>query len=448
MTDDLRTLLDQAAAHVPAPDLAATAWVRADASRRRGRLIGGSIAATAALVVGTVVLTSLRPGERVVPSGSEVIATAVPSGSSGTSGTAGTGDPSGAVGTGSARQPVLTRPSTPADETALPWLRDSIPVAWPERLGFEADAKLPQLSQTGGVTTQVLAVLVREHQQTLHPVVFVPGREPAGTDNYVEIDTVDLQRFYADSNDPVLALGARVIHPDGHRLGFVQPGAVVFVDLQSGAVSRVVIPVSDAERGGFTANGAFVVTNGQRNWRIAPGADVANEVAGPISDAPVEVGPGSSAPGDQPPDLRRYADDGTLVSASPLGIDVASPWASVTNGLGWTAAGVWLGNQLQTNFGAYQGILALPPDRTAAPRLLVWPTDAPGQFKQGATPLRWERATILIYRSDSSFGHRLLAWDVESGKQWRVSELPASVDASSPSRTIGSPLAVVSLAQG
>ena len=44
MTDDLRTLLDEAAAHVPAPDLATTAWVRADASRRRGRLVGGSIA--------------------------------------------------------------------------------------------------------------------------------------------------------------------------------------------------------------------------------------------------------------------------------------------------------------------------------------------------------------------------------------------------------------------
>ena len=48
---------------------------------------------------------------------------------------------------------------------------------------------------------------IRDSPKTLHPVVYVPGL----ADPYLEIDTVDLKLFDADTNDPVLALGPRVI---------------------------------------------------------------------------------------------------------------------------------------------------------------------------------------------------------------------------------------------
>ena len=194
-------------------------------------------------------------GERVVPS-QAVIATAVPTGSAGPmerptqhvrSRRRRVGTP---AGPDSAKHSRRRRPCPGCGLVPAAGLAP----------GFRGRCEAAQLSQTGRMT-QVLAVLVREHQQTLHPVVFVPGREPLAPD--MSRSTQWTCSASTDSNDPVLALGARVIHPDGHRQ-FVQPGAVVFRDLQSGAVSRVVIPVSDAERGGFTANGAFVVPTATR----------------------------------------------------------------------------------------------------------------------------------------------------------------------------------------
>ena len=425
MTDDLRTLLDRVAADVPQRDLAATAWARAGEARRRSRLVGGALSATTALVIGVFAIGATRSGEPALPSAPHTVASLGPSVS------------------GSASGPAVTMSVSPAEEASLPWLQDSVPVAFPTRLGFDANATLPQLSRTAGVAAKAAAVLVREHPKTLHPVVYVPGL----ADPYLEIDTVDLKLFDADTNDPVLALGPRVIHPDGHRLGFVQPGAVVFVDLTSATVSRVAIPVVDAREGGWTINGSFVVTNGQRGWRVDPGATAATEVALPISDATVQIRPNGSDPSDTSAQVRVYAPDGSVVRASTRPVDLGDPWApSVTSMRGWSATGVWLTGRLESDLKAYQGIYVMLPDAQIGERLLAIPM-ADGQFKQGVTPLSWA-GSVLIYRSDTSFDHRLLAWDVITGKQWRVSDLPRGIDADKTDRTFGNPLSVVSLAQG
>lgn len=425
MTDDLRTLLDRVAGDVPQRDLAATAWARAGEARRRSRLVGGALSATTALVIGVFAIGATRSGEPALPSAPHTVASLGPSVS------------------GSASGPAVTMSVSPAEEASLPWLQDSVPVAFPTRLGFDANATLPQLSRTAGVAAKAAAVLVREHPKTLHPVVYVPGL----ADPYLEIDTVDLKLFDADTNDPVLALGPRVIHPDGHRLGFVQPGAVVFVDLTSATVSRVAIPVVDAREGGWTINGSFVVTNGQRGWRVDPGATAATEVALPISDATVQIRPNGSDPSDTSAQVRVYAPDGSVVRASTRPVDLGDPWApSVTSMRGWSATGVWLTGRLESDLKAYQGIYVMLPDAQIGERLLAIPM-ADGQFKQGVTPLSWA-GSVLIYRSDTSFDHRLLAWDIATGKQWRVSDLPRGIDADKTDRTFGNPLSVVSLAQG
>ena len=425
MTDDLRTLLDRVAGDVPQRDLAATAWARAGEARRRSRLVGGALSATTALVLGVFAIGATRSGEPALPSAPHTVASLGPSVS------------------GSASGPAVTMSVSPAEEASLPWLQDSVPVAFPTRLGFDANATLPQLSRTAGVAAKAAAVLVREHPKTLHPVVYVPGL----ADPYLEIDTVDLKLFDADTNDPVLALGPRVIHPDGHRLGFVQPGAVVFVDLTTATVSRVAIPVVDAREGGWTINGSFVVTNGQRGWRVDPGATAATEVALPISDATVQIRPNGSDPSDTSAQVRVYAPDGSVVRASTRPVDLGDPWApSVTSMRGWSATGVWLTGRLESDLKAYQGIYVMLPDAQIGERLLAIPM-ADGQFKQGVTPLSWA-GSVLIYRSDTSFDHRLLAWDIATGKQWRVSDLPRGIDADKTDRTFGNPLSVVSLAQG
>ena len=425
MTDDLRTLLDRVAADVPQRDLAATAWARAGEARRRGRLVGGALSATTALVIGVFAIGATRSGEPALPSAPHTVASLGPSVS------------------GSASGPAVTMSVSPAEEASLPWLQDSVPVAFPTRLGFDANATLPQLSRTAGVAAKAAAVLVRELPTTLHPVVYVPGL----ADPYLEIDTVDLKLFDADTNDPVLALGPRVIHPDGHRLGFVQPGAVVFVDLTTATMSRVAIPVVDAREGGWTINGSFVVTNGQRGWRVDPGATAATEVALPISDAMVQIRPNGSDPSDTSAQVRVYAPDGSVVRASTRPVDLGDPWApSVTSMRGWSATGVWLTGRLESDLKAYQGIYVMLPDAQIGERLLAIPM-ADGQFKQGVTPLSWA-GSVLIYRSDTSFDHRLLAWDIATGKQWRVSDLPRGIDADKTDRTFGNPLSVVSLAQG
>ncbi len=425
MTDDLRTLLDRVAADVPQRDLAATAWARAGEARRRGRLVGGALSATTALVIGVFAIGATRSGEPALPSAPHTVASLGPSVS------------------GSASGPAVTMSVSPAEEASLPWLQDSVPVAFPTRLGFDANATLPQLSRTAGVAAKAAAVLVRELPKTLHPVVYVPGL----ADPYLEIDTVDLKLFDADTNDPVLALGPRVIHPDGHRLGFVQPGAVVFVDLTTATMSRVAIPVVDAREGGWTINGSFVVTNGQRGWRVDPGATAATEVALPISDAMVQIRPNGSDPSDTSAQVRVYAPDGSVVRASTRPVDLGDPWApSVTSMRGWSATGVWLTGRLESDLKAYQGIYVMLPDAQIGERLLAIPM-ADGQFKQGVTPLSWA-GSVLIYRSDTSFDHRLLAWDIATGKQWRVSDLPRGIDADKTDRTFGNPLSVVSLAQG
>ena len=142
-----------------------------------------------------------------------------------------------------------------------------------------------------------------------------------------------------------------------------------------------------------------------------------------------------------------YAPDGSVVRASTRPVDLGDPWApSVTSMRGWSATGVWLTGRLESDLKAYQGIYVLLPDAPIGERLLAIP-HGDGQFKQGVTPLTWA-GSVLIYRSDTSFDHRLLAWDIATGKQWRVSDLPRGIDADKTDRTFGNPLSVVSLAQG
>lgn len=429
MTDDLRALLERAAQDVPAPDLAEKAWAAAQSARRRHRALV-TAAVAAATVVGVVAWSaSDRAPVRADPATSittvATFATAT--------------DPSArpvATVRGAAAYPAVA----PTLEATLPWLADS---PMPRSLGFAPEDALPRASAGLPVGARAEAVLVRRVPGGYHPVVWLSRPTPG----YLELDTVPLVPFLADTNDPYLPLGTRVIDRSGTRLAFLQPGEVVVADLGSGTVQRVPVPVRDATVGGWLADGRTLIVAGTSAWRVDPSTRQVEQVTARSSAYPHQLLPDAPDETASTIQLRTHAADGTALDLRTVSVAAVGVWGdTVTSPDGqWAVSGSWLAPQSEVE--GYQGLLAVRTSGDPQPRLLVPPEE--GSVKGCCSALGWASSTIVLYASRSVAGANLLAWDVTSGRQWQVAALPKGLlpDGELDTRP-GSATTAVSLRQG
>lgn len=435
MTRELREVLEQAADSAPLADsdLAPNAWYAAQQARRRARLLA---AASVLLLVGVGWAISARLTQ--APQTLPAVTT--------------TQTPIDALPANVKGGLEVEQAASPAKEPELPRLSADLSTGLPQRLGFDPDATVRRFSDLGHLQNSAAAVLLRRVSGGYHPVVLLAAAGDAAASplsRYVELDSVLIKPFNAETPDPYVVLGPRVIAPDGHRLAFVQPGEVVGVDLLTGTVARVSLPATDSLSGGWTAgNTWFVVVGDSGQWRVDPFTQTVQPVAETVYDGRGSIRTTSSG---SSPGLVTFDDDGVALYQRELSPWLAEQWAdTVTSSVAWSATGTYLTPDSQAELeSSYQGVVAAQP--TGRPRLLVSPQQGP--TKQCCTVLSWAAPTVVLYasRSSSAMGaesNRLLAWEVTSGRQWFVADLPTGIFPTGEADTrLGALLPQVSLAQ-
>jgi hypothetical protein len=405
---DLPTLLERASEGVRELDFAEPAWTRAVEDRHHRRRVAiGSVGALAAAVIAVSAVQSANRNELPPP---------VPSPTT-------TGEQLLPDHTAYALMPLE------GTEQRLPLLE----VGLPERLDLHAKAK--PLSTLGHPPESVVAVYLRATEGGFHPVLVTARGD------HVVVDTLTLHPL-AGSDTSAGPLGVRAVGGGSYAV-FAQPGALVRLDLRTGAVTRYAVPDQGLETAGFTADqGTVLARTSSWTWAVdpwEPGASAAP--AG--TDAYEGVFRITTDPFDPGHLVVRNQDDNHQAHVL---LDVAAPvtdvWGETVNTQSWAATGAFFDQDavhavIRGRFGVgpiYQGLVAVDVDSLTAHLLLApeSPDGQTGRFKGCCTVLGWADGHTVLYESRGVHGRWVLAWDVETGTVSRVTQVVGGGSDGSP----------------
>jgi hypothetical protein len=379
-TKEIARLLEEAAAHVPPPQLAEASWAGVVRARRRRRVaVGGSAFVAAALVAAIAIPLAGRP------------ATVAPPGS-----------------------PASTAATPPVDRV-LPQPPDRYDVRLPRSTTDLADAKV--LAAGSLVRADALFEPAPSAEQP-RPVYALFDGVPYRLDVPLRWVTLGERQF-----SPPLRPGS--LSPDGRRAAFPQPDAVVIVDLRTAVASTIPLPGLNEDvlwhdaRSVVVAQAgrAFLVdaVNGQASG-VAARFDPADTLGGqPLVELPPDIGSGLTLrewePTEGSPrrtiavdqrDVRPYAVTGWSGPAHrSVGLIVRAAVVRSPDGPGTPAVAV-------VERGSGRVVRLLLADRPGAD----W-----------GAPLGWLDAHTVLLRQDVE---GLITWDTRSGMTGSVRALPGT----------------------
>lgn len=406
---DLPSLLERASEGVPELDFAEQAWGRAAADQQhRRRVVVGAVGALAAAVIAVTAVQSAgrddnppqplpatpTTGERLLPDN-----------------------------TAYALMPLE------GTEQRLPLLE----VGLPERLDLHAKAR--PLATLGHPPESVVAVYLRAARGGYQPVL-VTGRG-----DQLLVDTLTLKALVTPDGR-ASPLGVRAVG-GGSYVVFPQPGAVVRLDLRTGAVSRYAVPDQQLETAGFTSDqGTILARSPSWTWAIDPWQAGASAAA-----AGTDAYEGNFRITPDPYDaghlVVREQDRGHQAHVL---LDVRAPvtdvWGETVNTEDWAATGVFFDQDavhsvIRGRYGVgpiYQGLVAVDAEALTA-HLLLAPENPDGQtgrFKGCCTVLGWADGHTVLYESRGVHGRWVLAWDVGTGTVSRVTQVVGGEQDGSP----------------
>lgn len=414
MSDELRTVLTEVAGDVDGVtwgDSAQRSWALARRRRRRRTVGAVAVVAGIALVLPWT-RTQLQPpaGTAAGNSPSMTAITAGPSGST----------PRSVNGVQIDLLDLTKLDLTKTDGTRWVVAADGSPL--PPKLFVDWDQAVPPLGAGRGTAGRIGAVVLRQvDAKTFRPVFFLGG----SMGGLVEAATVTLSLVGDPVNGGKVPLGAHVVSPDGYRVGFVQDGAVVFVDVRDGSVRRVPVPTTYLEVGGWSAGGTwFIAHSHTAHWRIDPAAP-----GGPIVRRAAEVvqeGRSLMTSDGHTVELLRFDDQGTLMSQRALNPVLGSTWLdTVTSAGGLAATGSMFGAEVSSVVDGNQGLAIAGIDTgssSESPRILVL-QGQPDAWKGAFAALGWISEDVVLYRLTTSDEVRLMAWDIARGRSWIVAQL-------------------------
>lgn len=407
---DLRAMLDHASAHVGEIDLAQRSWTGAVAVRRRRRRTAVALGAAAAVVAAAAATGALRPGgggstSHVAPATTSARDTALRA----------------ADGTEFTIAPPL------GAEVGLPSVSGPLPEALP--------AGRPELTLSeshglyGASAALVNAVMLTEVAgRRYQPVLF-------GTSGpHVLVDTVTLQRL-ADSTDgvPLPPLSRGAISPDGLKVAFPQPGAVVVVRVDTGAISVVHLADPYLASADWSFDDAHVIARSARySWSVDPVRRAARRLAaGFVASEHYDVttrGNGLH--------LLTWSADGRVTGDDSFSAPVSQAERTVSSLEGWAGSSVYLFQEQLADSGvgvAYQGLLAVNADVPSRHRMLVF-GEQPPRTKGCCQVLGWSGPELLyLSQGDDADQSWVLAWNVYTGAVGRASMISWSSGQYAPS---------------
>jgi hypothetical protein len=393
---DLGVLLEHASAHVHEVDLAERAWSSAVAARRRHQRVA---------FVGVVVLCGV----------------AIALGTGGTPGgdTGGTIDqPSPSIlrlpeGYSHVIGDIAYRMAPPlGTEVSLPAVRGPLPESAPAN---QPERRLSQARGIFGPTARLRAVmLARVRNGTYQPVLFGPGGL------HVRADTVNLWGVAEPGEDirPPLSPGA--VAPDGLRVAFPQPGAVVVLHVDSGDTTVIPVPENGLTSAEWGFDGEHLVArSSSQSWAI----DADSGAATRLAPAYVATQHYRLAPEADGVHVVTWSADGRVTQDDRFAAPVGEVGDTVASVQGWAAAWVHLLTGLPSAgpWPANHALLAVNVDLPSLHRMLVL-GDRPPRFESCCQVLGWS-GYELFFLSGGQDGDLswLLAWNVSTGQVARVS---------------------------
>jgi len=371
---DVTELLDDASRHVVEVDLADRSWRAALARRRvRRRRAASAVAAVAAL--GVVVAVAQGAGRGTTPTPSPTTPT--------TTTTAAVQKlPDGTV---YAEMPLE------GEEDRLPDYDAGLPSV------IDPEARAVRLSTLAKPPGSVVAVYLR--RAGIHyRAVLVPKDHPQ-----VVVDTLDLLPTRDAGGNEGVPLGPKAISPEGSYVVFAQPGAVVRLDLRSGAVDRYAVPAADLQVAGWGSGRTVVARTAREAWSLDLDQPSPRAVRTAV---PPEVVRGVAVP---VPELA-----GETVAAGR-----------------WAASGAYFDQDVTSpvivrgNGPIYQGLVAVDAQARTGRVLLApeSPDGRTGRVKECCTVLSWADPSTVLFRSSGYDGSWVLAWNVETGRVYDVARL-------------------------
>jgi RNA polymerase sigma factor (sigma-70 family) len=400
---DVELLLDELSAHVPEVDFAERAWGEAVRRRRRTRraLVGGTAAVGVAALVMTGIALGADEPDRVAP-------TPVPT-------TARTGPATDSAPDGT----VLVMGPAIGGESGLPVRASGLP----QDLRLDAPViPLESLDRAERSRSgRVIAAYLRPTDSGAMPViVLADGRHAAVR--------LSLVRTAGADGGSSWRLDPAAIAPNGSRVAFSQPGAVVVLDVTSAKVRRFAVDDPHLQWAGWTVGQVGIVARSREtSWFVDPDTGSVTRLPDLAVPSHYEIRVDAGR-------LRLHTWDaygqrtGQTSLRTPLAAVEGDTVASLS---GWAAARVRLDPQELGLRGPYaRGILAVQADTPSRRRLLVF-RNGPTPRTGCCIPLGWLSGHELLFESADSSGAWILSWNLASGEVSRVSRVTADGGAGS-----------------
>lgn len=312
-------------------------------------------------------------------------------------------------------------------------------LALPEVIDFKAATDLPELSDVGGNSAPVRAVLLRRTAEGMFAVLVRPTLRASPL---VLVDSLSLQPNRSEDGNSSEPLEVTAIARDRRHVMFLQLGKVLVLDALTGEVKSFPIADKHLDSGGWTPDGTALIVWSQTNrWRITPETGVVRRLAATSYPGRHQIQVHSS-------DAMRVLgfDDRGVSNESRTGPPVlGSVWGETfTSPTEGVATGGFLSDAAARQVadvrggGPFQGVFTTGTNEVQRARLLVAPGDD-GESIGCCEVLGWAYNDWVLIRWNRV---HLLAWHVPTGALTRVSTLPDSRDAS----LTGSAAATVALA--
>ena len=369
---DVTELLDDASRHVAEVDLAERSWSAALARRRvRRRRVTSAVAGVAALGVVVVAAQGAgRGGSTPAPSpttASRAVVQRLPDGT------------------------VYAAMPLEGEEDRLPDYDAGLPSV------IDPEGHAVRLSTLRVPPESVVAVYLRR-AGTHYRAVLVPKDHPQ-----VVVDTLDLLPTRDAGGNEGVPLGPKAISPEGQYVVFAQPGAVVRLDLRTGAVDRYAVPAPDLQLVGWGSGRTVVARTAREAWAL----DLEQPSPRAVRTA-------------VPTALTR----GVAVPVTELAGETVSAGR-------WAASGAYFDQDVTSpvivrgNGPIYQGLVAVDADSRSGRVLLApeSPDGRTGRVKECCTVLSWADPSTVLFRSSGYDGSWVLAWNVETGRVYDVARL-------------------------
>jgi hypothetical protein len=286
---------------------------------------------------------------------------------------------------------------------------------------------------------KVAAVLLSETDGTYKPLLL--GADSRWAAAAIELDPI--------ASGPPLSSGA--VSPDGRLVAFPQPRAVVVVNVTTADIYRFSVPAEDLRSVSWLPDSARLLVSGPTAaYRVLVGPCCRGEES-VVSVQPARDPDAATAPyrldgGVGRVVLQQYSIDGGWTLQDTLQLP-ASSWVGQTISASATAARLFVADQLpqvQTTASRPQVVAAVSTEQTLRSHLLVL-GETPAATPRPTGPavpdaVRTPGCCFVLgwYDSHTSLLQVtgwVLAWDLQTGQVWRVTELEVDSVALGPGIT-------------